>query len=112
MIEDYQSIVKINTWDTDPGHKGNLVVSSRWFIKIKHTTYRSTEKYKAIFFAWGFSQKEVINYKETFASIARYTLVRTIIAILASKGQKIHCMDIKIAFFNDILEEDIYPQKP
>jgi hypothetical protein len=49
------------------------VVSSKWIYKIKHAANGSIEKYKIRFVACGFSQKEGINYEETFSLVARYT---------------------------------------
>ena len=55
MIEEYQSIMKNDVWDVVPRPEGKSVVTSKWIYKIKHNTYGSIEKYKAIFFARGFS---------------------------------------------------------
>ena len=55
--------------------KGKSMVSSKWMYKIKHTVDGSIDKYKTIFEASGFSQKEGINYEETFAPVARYTSI-------------------------------------
>jgi hypothetical protein len=59
------------------------VVSSKWLYKIKHVAHGSIEKYKARFVARGFSQKEGIDYEEKFTPVARYTFIRTIIALVA-----------------------------
>ena len=48
-------------------------MTSKWIYKIKHATDGSIEKYKARYIERGFSQKEGIDYKETFAHVARYT---------------------------------------
>jgi hypothetical protein len=66
------------------------VVSSKWLFKIKHAAHRSIEKYKARFVARSFSQKEGIDYEETFAPVARYTSIRTIIALAAKMKWKLH----------------------
>ena len=75
MTEEYQSIMKNDVWDVVPRPEGKSVVSSKWIYKIKHTADGSIEKYKARFVARGFSQKEGIDYEETFAPVARYTSV-------------------------------------
>jgi hypothetical protein len=84
MTEEYQSIIKNDVWEIIPRPKSKDVVSSNWIFKIKHAVVGSIEKYKARFVAHGFSQKEGIDYEETFAPVARYTSIRTIID-LASK---------------------------
>ena len=59
-----------------------------------------------------FSQKEGIDYDETFAPMARYTSIRTIIAIASAMGWKLHQMDVKTAFLNGIIEEEVYIEQP
>lgn len=112
MDEEYQSIIKNDVWDVVPRPKGKSVVSSKWLFKIKHNDDGSIEKYKARFVARGFSQKEGMDYEETFAPVARYTSIRTIIAIAASKGWKLHQMDVKTAFLNGVIEEEVYIEQP
>jgi hypothetical protein len=88
------------------------VVSSRWLFKIKHVADGSIEKYKARFVAHGFSQKEDIEYEETFAPVARYSSIRTIIALAAKMKWKLHQMDIKTTFLNDVIKEEVYIEQP
>jgi hypothetical protein len=59
------------------------VVSSKWIFKIKHVVDGSIEKYKARFVSHVFSQKEGIDYEKMFSPVARYTSIRTIIALVA-----------------------------
>jgi hypothetical protein len=66
------------------------VVYSKWIYKIKHVTNRSIEKNKARFVARGFSQKEGIDYEETFSPVARYTSIKTIIALTTKMKWKLH----------------------
>ena len=66
MIEEYQSIMKNDVWDVVPRPKGKSVVTSKWIYKIKHAADGSIEKYKERFVARGFSQKEGVDYEETF----------------------------------------------
>jgi hypothetical protein len=75
MLEKYRSIIKNNVWDMVPRPKDKSVVSSKWIYKIKHVVDGSVEKFKAIFVARGFTQKEQIDYEETFSSVARYTSI-------------------------------------
>jgi hypothetical protein len=88
------------------------VVSSKWLFKIKHAADRSIEKYKARLVAQGFSQKEGIDYEETFAPIARYTSIKTIIALAAKMKWKLHQMDVKTAFLNGVIKEEVYIEQP
>ena len=83
MIQEYQSIMKNDVWDVVPRQGGKSVVTSKWIYKIKHATDGSIEKYKARFVARGFSQKEGIDYEETFSPIARYTSIISLLSLAA-----------------------------
>jgi len=69
------------------------------------------EKYKAIFLARGFSQKEGIDYEETFAPVARYTSIKAILSITAVMKSKLHQMDVKTTFLNGVVEEEVYVEQ-
>jgi hypothetical protein len=112
MIEEYQSIIKNEVWEIVPRPKSKYVVSTKWLFKIKHVSNGSIENYKARLVARGFSQKEGIDYEETFAPIARYTSIITIIALTAKMKWKLHQMDVKTAFLNGVIEEEVYIEKP
>jgi hypothetical protein len=112
MIEEYQSIMNNEVWEIVPRLKSKDVVSSIWFFKIKHAVDGSIEKYKARFVARGFSQKEGIDYEETFTPVARYTSIRTIIALAAKMKWKMHQMDMKTTFLNGVIKEEVYIEKP
>ena len=86
MMEEYNSILQNDVQAIVPRPKDKSVVSSKWLYKIKYTIDGSIEKHKARLVARGFSQKAGIDYEETFARVARYTFIRTIITIAASKG--------------------------
>ena len=81
------------------------MVTSKWIYKVKFVADGSIEKCKARFVARGFSQKEGINYDETFATVARYSSIRFILSLASVMGWKLHQMDVKIAFLNGEIEE-------
>ena len=70
--------------------EGKSMVSSKLIYKIKHTTDGSIEKFKAIFVAYGFSQKEGIDCQEIFSPVERYTSIRTIMAVADKMKWKLH----------------------
>jgi len=78
MTKEYQYIIKNDVWEIVPRPKSKDVVSSKWLFKIKHVADGSIEKYKARFVTRGFSQKEGIDYEETFSPVARYISIKTI----------------------------------
>jgi hypothetical protein len=104
MTEEYQSIIKNDVWEIVPRPKNKDVVSSKWLYKIKHVADRSIEKHKTRFVARGFSQKEGIDYEETFAPVAKYTSIRTVIALATKMKWKLHQIDVKTIFLNGVIE--------
>jgi hypothetical protein len=58
--------------------------------------------------ARGFSQVEGVDFDETFAPVARYTSIQSIIAIAEEMGWRIHQMDVKTTFLNVFIEEEVY----
>jgi len=88
------------------------VVSSKWIYKIKHAVDENIEKHKARFVARGFSQKEGIDYEETFFLVARYTSIRTILALATKMKWKLHQMDVKTSFLNGVIKEEVCIEQP
>ena len=62
--------------------------------------------------AKGYNQQEGIDYDETFAPIARLEAIRMLIAYAAHRGFKLYQMDVKSAFLNGLLQEEVYVEQP
>lgn len=112
MQEEYNSIIKNNVWEVVPRPTDKSIVSSKWIFKLKHVVDGSIEKYKAKFVARGFSQKEGIDYDETFAPMARYTSIRTIISLVSIFGWNMYQMDVKTAFLNGNIDQEVFIEQP
>jgi hypothetical protein len=112
MVEEYDSIVKNSAWEIVPRPIDKSVVGSRWIYKVKQVVDGSVEKYKARFVARGFSQIEGIDYDETFAPIAMYSPIRSILSLSTQMGWRIHHMDVKTTFLNGVIEEEVYIEQP
>ena len=82
------------------------MVSSKWIYKIKHVANGSIEKCK------GLSQKEGIYYEEIFSPVARYTSIRSIMALASMMKWNLHQMDVKTSFLNGVIEEEVYIEQP
>ena len=79
---------------------------------MKHAVDGSVAKYKACFVAKEFSQKEGIDYEETFTPVARYFSIWTIISPAAEMGWRVHQMNFKNAFLNGVIKEEVYILQP
>eukprot|EP00253_Pinus_taeda_P017294 PITA_17294 len=112
MIEEYNSIMVNDVWEVVPRPQDRSVVGSRWIYKIKYATDDSVGKYKARFVAKGYAQKQRIDYEETFAPVAKYTSIRTVVFLAAQMRWEIHQMDVKTTFLNGVIEEEVYIEQP
>ena len=62
--------------------------------------------------AKGCSQKEGIDYEETFTPVARYSSIRTIVSLATEMGWHVHQIDVNIAFLNGVIEEEVFIEQP
>jgi hypothetical protein len=77
-------------------------------FKLKRDEAGAIVKHKARLVAHGFVQREGIDFDDTFAPVARMGSVRLLFALVAQEGWRVHHMDIKSAFLNDDLKEEVY----
>ena len=112
MKEELQALEQTHTWDLVDPPSGKTLIGSKWVYKIKQKSDGSVERYKARLVAKGFTQEYGIDYEETFSPVARITSVRTLLAIAASRKWTLSQMDVKNAFLNGVLTEEVYMQPP
>jgi hypothetical protein len=112
MVEAYDSIVHNDVWDVVLSLVGKSIVTSRWLYKTNIVAYGSIEKRKARFVAQGFSHIEGVDYDKRFTLVVRCTSIKSIISIAIDMGWNIHQMDVKTAFMNDFIDEEVYIYQP
>jgi len=79
-----------------------------WVFRNKHNEQCKVVKNKARLVAQGYSQHEDIDYTETFAPIARLDVIRLFLLYIVNHGNILYKMDVKSAFLNDIISEEVY----
>lgn len=102
-----ESLQANSTWVLVPRPKGRKVVKNRWVYAIKHDG-----RYKACLVAKGFTQVWGQDYHETFSPVARFESLRYMFAHVALEDWEMESMDVKTAFLNGDLEEEIYMEQP
>jgi len=112
MKEELESIERNGTWELVKLPKGKKAIGVKWVYKVKHKPNGKIAKYKARLVAKGFLQNEGIDYNEVFAPVARLETMRMIVAAASNRGWPLYQMDVKSAFLNDYLEEEVYILQP
>ena len=103
---------KTHTWDLVDLPRGKSVIGCKWVYKIKTKSDGTIEQYKARLVAKGYAQEYGIDYEETFAHVARITSVCSLFAIVAVHQWPLFQIDVKNAFLNGDLTEEVYMQAP
>ena len=112
MINEIDSLHNNNVRELVELPKGRKPVGSRWVFKVKTNADGSIERCKVRLVAQGYSQKEGLDYDETFSPVVRSESVRSVIALAAMNGLSLHQMDVTTAFLHGDLEEVVYMKQP
>ncbi|GJT49950.1 retrovirus-related pol polyprotein from transposon TNT 1-94 [Tanacetum coccineum] len=107
-----ESILQNHTWELVDLPPGCKPLGYKWIFKKKMKADGTVDKYKARLVIQGFRQREGLDYFDTYSPVTRITSIRMIIAIAALRNLEIHQMDVKTAFLNGDLEEEIYMNQP
>jgi hypothetical protein len=108
MEDELRSMRTNQVWDLEEIPKGAKTVGCKWVYKIKYDSRGNIDKFKARLVAKGYTQREGINYNETFSPVSCKDSFRIVMALVAHYDLELHQMDVKTAFLNGDLEETVY----
>jgi len=112
MEDEMKSMSANKVWDLEEIPKGAETVGCKWVYKTKYDSKGNIERYKARLVAKGFTQREGIDYNKTFSPVSCKDSFRIIMALVAHYNLEWHQMDVKTAFLNGDLYEDVYMAQP
>ena len=112
MNDEMESLKRNETWELKELPLNTKPIGNKWVYKIKRDTKGEIVKYKARLVAQGFSQKYGKDYDQVFAPVVKQTTFRTFLAVAGIKGWIVRHYDVKTAYLNGVIEDDIYMYQP
>ncbi|CAJ2632822.1 unnamed protein product [Trifolium pratense] len=112
MIEELDSIENNDTWSLVSLPHGKKAIDVKWVFKVKVNSQGEVTRHKARLVAKGFLQKEGIDFEEVFAPVARIETIRLVVGLANINNWSIYQMDVKCAFLNGPLDEEVYVKQP
>lgn len=112
MVQELQSIEGNQTWEATELPRDRRAIGCKWVFKIKFDEKGCVTQYKARLVAQGFSQKFGQDYDEVFAPVASSVTFRLLLSVAGTKGFHVRHFDVKTAFLNGHLEQEIYMRQP
>ncbi|GJS47591.1 retrovirus-related pol polyprotein from transposon TNT 1-94 [Tanacetum coccineum] len=112
MQEELHEFERLEVWELVPPPDKAFVISLKWIYKVKLDELGGILKNKARLVARGYRQEEGIDFEESFAPVARLEAIRIFLAFAAHMNMVIYQMDVKTAFLNGNLREEVYVSQP
>ncbi|KAL4560354.1 hypothetical protein LXL04_032504 [Taraxacum kok-saghyz] len=110
--EEIKALQENNTWECTHLPQGKRTVGCKWVFTVKYNSDGSVNRYKARLVAKGYTQSYGIDYAETFAPVAKLNYIRVLLSLAANLDRPLHQLDVKNAFLNGELEEEVYMDIP
>ncbi|GJR16381.1 retrovirus-related pol polyprotein from transposon TNT 1-94 [Tanacetum coccineum] len=112
MQEEFNEFERLEVWELVPRPDRVMIITLKWIYKVKLDEMGGVLKNKARLVARGYQQEEGIDFEESFALVARLEAICIFIAFAAHMNMVVYQMDVKTAFLNGILREEVYFSQP
>ena len=109
---EYDSLKSNETWELAELPHGRNAIGSKWVFKHKRDADGKIHKCKARLVAKGYSQISGVDYDEVFSPVVKYNSIRTLLALVNQHDLEVHQMDVKTAYLNGNLEEELFMKQP
>lgn len=112
MHEELENFEGNKVWKLVPPPQNKTIIGTKWVFRNKQSEDGVIVRNKARLVAQGFTQVEGLDFDETFAPVARFEAIRILLAFATSKGFRLYQMDVKSAFLNSFIDEEVYVKQP
>ena len=112
MQEELNQFERNKVWNLVPKPVGHSIIGTKWVFRNKLDENGVIIRNKARLVAKGYNQEEGIDFDETFAPVARLEAIRMLLAYACMKDFKLYQMDVKSAFLNGLITEEVYVEQP
>ena len=109
---EFESLIQNDTLELVSMPEGKNIVGNKWVFKVKRDENGDVQRYKARLMAQGYSQTERVDYNEVFSPVVRNTTIRSLLALSNAKDWEVHQMDVRTAFLQRNVEEEVYMRQP
>ena len=112
MQEELNQFERCDVWELVKPPKDVSIIGTKWIFKNKVDEFGTITRNKARLVAQGYNQQEGIDFDQTYAPVARLESIRMLLAYACFKKFKLYQMDVKSAFLNGLLEEEVFVKQP
>ncbi|KAE8670806.1 hypothetical protein F3Y22_tig00112079pilonHSYRG00011 [Hibiscus syriacus] len=112
VSDELESIMSNHTWELVDLPKGFKPISNKWVFRKKLRPDGSIQRYKARLVVKGFTQRFGLDYFDTYSPVTKISTIRALFALASIHKLQVHQMDVKTAFLNGDLDEEIYMEQP
>lgn len=112
MDDEYQALLQNQTWNLVPLASHVNVVGSKWVFKVKRQADGMVERHKARLVAKGYHQQHGVDFEETFSPMIKHSSIRTILSLATMFQWRLHQLDVRNAFLQSYLTEEVFMHQP
>jgi hypothetical protein len=112
MHEELHQFTRNDVWTLVPCPTEQNIIGTMWIFKNKTDEHGTVVWNKTRLVAQGYTQIEGVDFDEIFVPVARLESIRILLSIACHLGFKLYQIDVKSAFLNDILQEEVYVEQP